>query len=184
MRRPSYLHKEIFHPNETDAERPHSVTIRYVTRSEREDFEQWLRDQRVAEGVADPDTGKPIRDEIKDVATGQASAGDAQIIFRLKGPAAKEAQIRSLALYIVGWRNHLDENGNEIPFTRENLPTLGEQYLDVTTDEDVTTPATDSQPEKVERKPVTRRWTTYLAMKAADVKTFDSDPLASGSAKP
>jgi hypothetical protein len=165
-----HLTAKVFHPNETDAQRPFSVTIRYLERHEREDHLLWLAEQEIAEGVINPQTQEPWRDE----------KGDPIIVRRAR--YGSDVTIQSLSLFVTGWSNLFDENDQPIPFSRENLIELTKEYLDVRRPMKVTKKNdADGTTEEVEIQQ-TVRFSQFLTEKLNEEGTFDKDPTVSGSA--
>lgn len=126
-----------------------AVFVRKLQKIDGLEYQDLLQRYQTKEPIRDPETKELLRN----------AAGDPFVHVMQRFP--KDAILETFEKYITGWEGLKDEDGKDVPFAASELYLLFDDGLDVREDDSVTP------------------FWQYLNKKAFDVRTFDSDPLAS-----
>lgn len=104
--------------------------------------------------------------------------GEARVVFQYV--PSNEPTLASLRISVVGWSGMIDENGQTIPFSKDKIEMLTEEWLDVTTDEDVESHDAAGH-KRTERKPITRQFAMYINRTMNEKEFWTRDPFGNAS---
>lgn len=152
--------KTLTHPNDPSIQ----VTIQKLTRMQMAELAPLVAKLQRAVQVYDRDGNAVLDNE-----------GDPRVVFQTV--MTMEPVMARLKLAVVGWSGINDESGNAIAFKPDMISLLTEEWLDVTTDEEIVDRKTGEK--KVES--ITRAFSTWITERLNDSATWTADPFVSAS---